>query len=107
MSVEQVKAQTAQQWGLIPNEVYKMLANVLDKIKISLALYSSLPEFFPLQDDLNNVHLQFLWREHIGAGQIQCGCWVQTNTCIKVILVLWWDFFPFPAFAGFQMQTYT
>lgn len=31
----------------------------------------------------------------------------KTNTCIKVILVLWWGFFPFPAFVGFQMQTYT
>lgn len=87
-----------------------MLANVLDKIKISLALHSSLPErkFLSLQGDLNNVHLQFLRREHIGAGQIQCGCRVQNQYLHQGYFgVVVRFFFPFPAFAGFQMQTYT
>lgn len=74
-----------------------MLANVLDKIKISLALHSTLPEhkFLSLQGDLNNVHLQFLWREHIGAGQIQCGCWVQNQYLHQDYFGVVVGFYPF------------
>lgn len=76
-----------------------MLANILDKTKISLAFHPSLPErkYLSLQGDLNNIHIQFLWREHIGAGQTQCGCWVQNQYLHQGYFGVVVGLFPFPS----------
>lgn len=92
------------------------------KLRFHHPCTSSLPtcKFLPLQGDLNNIYLQFLWTEHTQEGHIRlstskptlasvsfCSCSGIFCCCFGFwfVLLFYFFIFLFLAFTELQMQT--